>query len=91
MTLGVTGSQGGVVTWWNMDRNGGYDVLTKHGGCPVAIGSKWIANKWVRAHGQMFRRPCPRYPIEQILNSQFTVKIHIFKETDLKPSSNPFF
>ena len=38
--------KGAVVSWWNMDKNGGYDVMTKHGGCPVVIGSKWITNKW---------------------------------------------
>ena len=37
--------KGAVVSWWNMDKNGGYDVMTKHGGCPVVIGSKWITNK----------------------------------------------
>ena len=35
-----------MVSWWNMDKNGGYDIMTKHGGCPVVIGSKWITNKW---------------------------------------------
>ena len=39
-------SKGAVVSWWNMDKNGGYDIMTKHGGCPVVIGSKWITNKW---------------------------------------------
>ena len=38
-------SKGAVVSWWNMDKNGGYDIMTKHGGCPVVIGSKWITNK----------------------------------------------
>ena len=37
--------KGAVVSWWNMDKNGGYDIMTKHGGCPVVIGSKWITNK----------------------------------------------
>ena len=31
--------KGSVVLWWNMDKNGGYDDLVKHGGCPVLIGS----------------------------------------------------
>ncbi len=62
----VRPEKGSAVVWWNMDRAGGYDALLKHGGCPVIIGSKWITNKWVRAHAQMFRRPCPRYRIQQI-------------------------
>ena len=57
----VRPKKGSVVFWWNMDKNGGYDNLVKHGGCPVMIGSKWITNKWVRSNSQMFRRPCPRY------------------------------
>ena len=51
--------KGSLVVWWNMDRAGGYDSMTRHGGCPVMVGSKWITNKWVRANAQMFRRPCP--------------------------------
>ncbi|TRY78772.1 hypothetical protein TCAL_01746 [Tigriopus californicus] len=58
--------KGAMVIWWNMDQAGGHDVLTRHGGCPVMIGSKWITNKWVRAHSQMFKRPCPKYTGRQI-------------------------
>ena len=29
-------------------------------GCPVVVGNKWIANKWVRWHGQMWTHPCSR-------------------------------
>jgi len=62
----VRPKKGSVVFWWNMDKNGGYDNLVKHGGCPVMIGSKWITNKWVRSNSQMFRRPCPRYSNREI-------------------------
>ena len=58
--------KGSVVLWWNMDKNGGYDDLVKHGGCPVLIGSKWITNKWIRSHSQMYRRPCPTYTNREI-------------------------
>ena len=58
--------KGSVVIWWNMDQAGGYDTMTRHGGCPVMIGSKWITNKWVRSHSQMFKRPCPKYTSRQI-------------------------
>ena len=47
-----------MVLWWNMDKNGGYDDLVKHGGCPVLIGSKWIANQWFRERGQEHARKC---------------------------------
>jgi len=62
----VKPEKGAVLFWWNMDRNGGYDQLVKHGACPVMIGSKWITNKWVRSHSQMYRRPCPKYSNRQI-------------------------
>merc|ERR1740137_359492 len=62
----VKPKKGSVVVWWNMDKNGGYDNLVKHGGCPVMIGSKWITNKWIRSNSQMFRRPCPRYSNREI-------------------------
>ncbi|CAN7999782.1 unnamed protein product, partial [Ixodes hexagonus] len=28
------------------------DVRTEHGGCPVLVGSKWIATKWIHEAGQ---------------------------------------
>ena len=62
----VKPKKGSMVMWWNMDTAGGYDVLTRHGGCPVMIGSKWITNKWIRANSQMFKRPCPLYTSRQI-------------------------
>ncbi len=58
--------KGSLVLWWNMDQAGGYETLVRHGGCPVMIGSKWITNKWIRSHSQMFKRPCPKYTSRQI-------------------------
>jgi hypothetical protein len=26
--------------------------------CPVLVGNKWVANKWIHERGQEFRRPC---------------------------------
>jgi len=62
----VTPQKGSVALWWHMDKAGGYDLLGKHGGCPVMIGSKWIINKWIRSNGQMFRRPCPKYSNREV-------------------------
>ena len=62
----VKPQRGSLVLWWNMDQAGGYDTLVRHGGCPVMIGSKWITNKWIRSHSQMFKRPCPKYTSRQI-------------------------
>ena len=30
-------------------------------GCPVLYGEKWIANKWIKMHGQMFKHKCQRF------------------------------
>ncbi len=38
----VKPSKGAMVLWWNMDRAGGYDTLTRHGGCPVMIGEHFV-------------------------------------------------
>ncbi|CAL8362291.1 unnamed protein product [Merluccius merluccius] len=44
--------------WWNLHRNGGGDENTLHAGCPVLVGDKWVANKWIHEHGQEFQRRC---------------------------------
>lgn len=46
------------VFWYNLEPSGQGDVRSKHAACPVVVGSKWVANKWIRSHGQIFRRPC---------------------------------
>ena len=33
-----------------------------HGGCPVLLGRKLVANKWVREVANMFSRPCGLSP-----------------------------
>lgn len=50
--------KGSAIFWFNMKRNGESDPLSLHGGCPVVLGNKWIANQWVRANSQMFARKC---------------------------------
>ncbi|XP_063969551.1 prolyl 4-hydroxylase subunit alpha-1-like [Lytechinus pictus] len=50
--------KGSAIFWYNLFRNGRVDERTKHGSCPVISGSKWVANIWMREHGQEFRRPC---------------------------------
>ncbi|XP_044146779.1 prolyl 4-hydroxylase subunit alpha-3 [Bufo gargarizans] len=46
------------VFWWNLHRNGEGNEDTLHAGCPVLVGSKWVANKWIHEYGQEFNRPC---------------------------------
>ncbi|XP_056302827.1 prolyl 4-hydroxylase subunit alpha-2 [Danio aesculapii] len=50
--------RGSAVLWFNLLRNGNEDVRTLHAACPVFVGSKWVANKWIRSYGQEFRRKC---------------------------------
>ncbi|XP_075402382.1 prolyl 4-hydroxylase subunit alpha-3 isoform X1 [Tenrec ecaudatus] len=48
--------------WWNLRRSGEGDDDTLHAGCPVLVGDKWVANKWIHEYGQEFRRPCSSRP-----------------------------
>ncbi|XP_041734268.1 prolyl 4-hydroxylase subunit alpha-3 [Coregonus clupeaformis] len=50
--------------WWNLHRNGQGDGDTLHAGCPVLVGDKWVANKWIHEHGQEFQRRCSPNPEE---------------------------
>ena len=33
--------QGDAAFWWNLKKSGEGDILTRHAGCPVLVGSKW--------------------------------------------------
>ncbi|XP_039519553.1 prolyl 4-hydroxylase subunit alpha-2-like [Pimephales promelas] len=50
--------RGTAVLWFNHLRNGNEDARTLHAACPVFVGNKWVANKWIRTYGQEFRRKC---------------------------------
>ncbi|XP_051721126.1 prolyl 4-hydroxylase subunit alpha-2-like isoform X2 [Ctenopharyngodon idella] len=50
--------KGSAVFWYNLQKNGRVDLDTQHAGCPVLVGNKWVANKWIHEFGQEFRRPC---------------------------------
>lgn len=52
------------IFWWNLHRNGHGDEDTLHAGCPVLIGDKWVANKWIHEYGQEFQRRCSLNPEE---------------------------
>uniref|UniRef100_A0A1A9VVH5 Fe2OG dioxygenase domain-containing protein n=1 Tax=Glossina austeni TaxID=7395 RepID=A0A1A9VVH5_GLOAU len=47
--------------WYNLDNELKMDLNTLHEACPVIMGSKWIATKWIRSNAQMFIRPCRRH------------------------------
>ncbi|GFS77129.1 prolyl 4-hydroxylase subunit alpha-2 [Nephila pilipes] len=54
--------RGSAVFWYNLKQNGKENPQTLHGACPVAVGSKWVANFWIREKGQLFRRRCALDP-----------------------------
>ena len=56
--LAVRPERGSALFWYNLHKNGTGDAFTLHAGCPVLVGSKWVANQWFRQHGQEFLRPC---------------------------------
>jgi len=51
-------SKNNALFWYNLYRNGEGDLRTRHAACPVLIGAKWIANKWIHEKQQEFARPC---------------------------------
>ncbi|XP_033732613.1 prolyl 4-hydroxylase subunit alpha-1-like [Pecten maximus] len=44
--------KGAAAFWLNLDNDLEGVETTLHAGCPVLIGSKWIANKWIHTHNQ---------------------------------------
>ena len=50
--------RGSAVFWYNILPSGNKDYRTRHAGCPVLFGQKWVSNKWIHEGGQEFRRPC---------------------------------
>ncbi|RXG56831.1 Prolyl 4-hydroxylase subunit alpha-2 [Armadillidium vulgare] len=50
--------KGSAAFWYNLKKSGVGIYDTFHGGCPVVIGSKWVANKWIKERVQFQTRPC---------------------------------
>ena len=59
MGVAVKPIKGSAVLWYNLDKFGNPDWLTLHGGCPTALGIKWVSNKWIRQGAQIWKKPCP--------------------------------
>ncbi|OWF53435.1 prolyl 4-hydroxylase subunit alpha-1-like [Mizuhopecten yessoensis] len=51
-------TEGSAVFWYNTLPNGSTNKKMMHAGCPVLLGTKWVANKWIRQHGQVLRKLC---------------------------------
>ncbi|XP_056116091.1 prolyl 4-hydroxylase subunit alpha-1-like [Rhinichthys klamathensis goyatoka] len=56
--VAVQPKKGSAMLWYNLHRNGERNWNTEHAGCPVLMGDKWVANKWIHEFGQEFRSPC---------------------------------
>ncbi|KAK4318236.1 hypothetical protein Pmani_001203 [Petrolisthes manimaculis] len=62
LRLSITPVKGSAAFWYNLKRNGDRDPKLLHGGCPVLLGQKWVANKWIREHKNFLRYPCSTHP-----------------------------
>lgn len=58
----VMPSKGDAVFWHNLLQSGEGDFRTRHAGCPVLKGWKWVSNKWIHEAGNEFNRPCAKSP-----------------------------
>lgn len=54
----VAAKKGTAAFWFNLRSSGEDDYYTRHAACPVLLGNKWVANKWIYEFGQEFKRPC---------------------------------
>ncbi|CAH1794815.1 unnamed protein product [Owenia fusiformis] len=50
------------VYWFNYKRSGEVDRRLVHAACPVILGHKWVATKWIREKNQFKSRPCGLHP-----------------------------
>ena len=50
--------KGAAVLWYNYTEEGEGDSRTLHASCPVLLGHKWVANKWIHMYGNELNRPC---------------------------------
>ena len=46
--LHVKPRAGDALLFWNVHPNATFDKYSLHGGCPVTLGEKWVATKWIR-------------------------------------------
>ncbi|CAO1333226.1 unnamed protein product [Diamesa hyperborea] len=58
LKIKIPARKGTAAFWFNLQNSGDGEYLTRHAACPVLVGSKWVANKWLHEQGQEFLRPC---------------------------------
>lgn len=58
LSLSVKPIARSALIWFNLNKDGSPDARTLHTGCPILVGTKWIATKWPKDQANMFIRPC---------------------------------
>lgn len=56
--ISVAPSKGDALFWYNLLKDTTGDARTRHIACPVALGTKWVGNFWIRTKGEELSRPC---------------------------------
>lgn len=56
--VAIPPTKGSAAFWFNIKASGRSDMAMLHGGCPVVLGSKWVANKWIRENANSLHHPC---------------------------------
>ena len=62
----MTPEKGAAAFWYDLETNVLRDHNTRHGGCPIIKGSKWILNKWMYAYDNFAKFPCDTKPKTKI-------------------------
>ncbi|CAG2172651.1 unnamed protein product, partial [Oppiella nova] len=58
LNVAIKPKKGSALFWYNLKKSGLIDMQTLHCGCPVLMGDKWIATKWIPEARQEFHKPC---------------------------------
>ncbi|XP_034114540.1 prolyl 4-hydroxylase subunit alpha-1 [Drosophila albomicans] len=74
LNFAVRPQLGNILFWYNLHRSLDMDFRTKHAGCPVLKGSKWIGNVWIHSATQTFARPCDVYRDNEISEDYQIIK-----------------
>ena len=60
--LSVKPAKGTALFWFNFNsKMEDYDPEIVHMGCPVILGNKWIANKWIKFNAQFKHYKCNKH------------------------------
>ncbi|XP_030371019.1 prolyl 4-hydroxylase subunit alpha-1 [Scaptodrosophila lebanonensis] len=60
LNISVAAKPGNALLWHNLDNAGNCDPRSLHSACPVILGSRWVATKWINIPDQWRTKPCLR-------------------------------